>query len=95
MPIWEYIGSMARAATTSDAFNAMAEPRRRDILNYLALEERSVSEIVDVLEMEQPSVSKHLRVRRGVSGCAKGGPTDALPGERDGDPAAVGMDYHL
>jgi len=54
MPIWEYIGSMARAATTSDAFNAVAEPRRRDILNYLALQERSVSEIVDALEMEQP-----------------------------------------
>jgi len=53
---------MARAATTSDAFNAIAEPRRRAILNYLALQERSVSEIVDELEMEQPSVSKHLRV---------------------------------
>ena len=53
---------MARAATTSDAFNAIAEPRRREILNYLALQERSVSEIVDELEMEQPSVSKHLRV---------------------------------
>jgi DNA-binding transcriptional ArsR family regulator len=52
---------MARAATTSDAFNAVAEPRRRDILNYLSLEERSVSEIVDTLEMQQPSVSKHLR----------------------------------
>jgi|SRR5215813_14958661 len=53
---------MARAATTSDSFNAVAEPRRREILNYLALQERSVSEIVDELEMEQPSVSKHLRV---------------------------------
>jgi len=57
---------MARAATTSDAFNAVAEPRRRDILNFLALQERSVSEIVDELEMEQPSVSKHLRVLRDV-----------------------------
>lgn len=57
---------MPRAATTSDAFNAVAEPRRRDILNYLALQERSVSEIVDALEMEQPSVSKHLRVLRDV-----------------------------
>ena len=57
---------MARAATTSDAFNAVAEPRRRDILNYLALQERSVSEIVDALEMEQPSVSKHLKVLRDV-----------------------------
>ena len=57
---------MARATTTSDAFNAVAEPRRRDILNYLALQERSVSEIVDAMEMEQPSVSKHLKVLREV-----------------------------
>jgi DNA-binding transcriptional ArsR family regulator len=40
---------MARAATTSDAFNAVAEPRRRDILNYLAMQERSVSEIVNAM----------------------------------------------
>jgi DNA-binding transcriptional ArsR family regulator len=53
---------MPRAATTSDAYNAVAEPRRREILNYLALQERSVGEIVDSLELEQPSVSKHLRV---------------------------------
>src|SRR5260370_4538064 len=53
---------MPRASTTSDAFNAVAEPRRRDILNYLALQERSVGEIVDSLSLEQPSVSKHLRV---------------------------------
>ncbi len=57
---------MARAATTSDAFNAVAEPRRRDILNYLAMQERSVTEIVDAMEMEQPSVSKHLKVLKGV-----------------------------
>jgi DNA-binding transcriptional ArsR family regulator len=57
---------MARAATTSDVFNAVAESRRRDILNYLALQERSVSEIVDAMEMEQPSVSKHLKVLKGV-----------------------------
>ena len=57
---------MARAATTSDAFNAVAEPRRRDILNYLALEERAVGDIVGNLKMEQPSVSKHLRVLRDV-----------------------------
>jgi len=57
---------MARAATTSDAFNAVAEPRRRDILNYLALQERPVGEIVDALAIEQPSVSKHLRVLRDV-----------------------------
>ena len=57
---------MARAATTSDTFNAVAEPRRRDILNYIAMQERSVSEIVDALEMEQPSVSKHLKVLKEV-----------------------------
>jgi DNA-binding transcriptional ArsR family regulator len=57
---------MARAATTSDAFNAVAEPRRRDILNFLALQEKSVSEIVDALELEQPSVSKHLKVLKDV-----------------------------
>jgi DNA-binding transcriptional ArsR family regulator len=57
---------MARAATTSDAFNAVAEPRRRDILNYLATEERTVTEIVDLMEIEQPSVSKHLKVLKGV-----------------------------
>ena len=53
---------MARAATTTDVFNAVAEPRRRDILSFLANEERSVSEIVESLECPQPSVSKHLRV---------------------------------
>jgi DNA-binding transcriptional ArsR family regulator len=57
---------MARAATTSDAFNAVAEPRRREILNYLALQERPVGDIVQGLAMEQPSVSKHLRVLRDV-----------------------------
>jgi DNA-binding transcriptional ArsR family regulator len=53
---------MARAATTSDAFNAVAEPRRREILGYLAVRERCVGEIVFSLGMQQPSVSKHLRV---------------------------------
>jgi len=53
---------MARAATTSDAFNAVAEPRRREILEFLATGERSVGEIVMRLGFEQPSVSKHLRV---------------------------------
>ena len=57
---------MARAATTSDAFNAVAEPRRREILNYLTLQERPVGEIVLSLGLEQPSVSKHLRVLRDV-----------------------------
>jgi DNA-binding transcriptional ArsR family regulator len=57
---------MSRAATTSDAFNAIAEPRRREILNYLALEERPVEDIVTSLGLAQPSVSKHLRVLRDV-----------------------------
>lgn len=61
-----YCSGMARAATTSDAFNAVAEPRRREILNYLALQERPVGEIVDALGFEQPSVSKHLRVLKDV-----------------------------
>jgi DNA-binding transcriptional ArsR family regulator len=55
---------MARAATTSDAFNAIAEPRRRQILLFLADREYSVNEIVDGLRVDQPSVSKHLRVLR-------------------------------
>ena len=57
---------MARAATTSDAFNAVAEPRRRAMLSYLALRERTVGEIVLRLRLGQPSVSKHLRVLRNV-----------------------------
>jgi DNA-binding transcriptional ArsR family regulator len=61
-----YYRSVARAATTSDAFNAVAEPWRREILGYLALRERTVGDIVDRLGLEQPSVSKHLRVLRDV-----------------------------
>jgi DNA-binding transcriptional ArsR family regulator len=57
---------MPRAATTSDAFNAVAEPRRREILNYLALQERPVGDIVATFRLGQPSVSKHLRVLRDV-----------------------------
>jgi DNA-binding transcriptional ArsR family regulator len=57
---------MARAATTSDAFNAVAEPRRREILTYLASHERPVGEIVSALKLDQPSVSKHLGVLRSV-----------------------------
>ncbi len=53
---------MARAATTSDSFNAVAEPRRRDILTFLVAQERAVGDIVDGLGLPQPSVSKHLRV---------------------------------
>jgi DNA-binding transcriptional ArsR family regulator len=55
-----------RAATTSDAFNAIAEPRRRDILEYLAARERPVGHIVAQLGLAQPSISKHLRVLREV-----------------------------
>jgi DNA-binding transcriptional ArsR family regulator len=57
---------MPRATTTSDAFNAVAEPRRRDILDYLAPRERAVGDIVEALGLAQPSVSKHLRVLRDV-----------------------------
>ena len=57
---------MPRAATSSDVFNAVAEPQRRAILEFIAGDERSVTEIVDALELAQPSVSKHLRVLRDV-----------------------------
>nr|AUN36715.1 transcriptional regulator, ArsR family [uncultured bacterium] len=57
---------MARAATTSDPFNAVAEPRRREILEFLAHGERPVGDLVLHLRMEQPSVSKHLKVLRQV-----------------------------
>lgn len=57
---------MPRAATTSDSFNAIAEPRCREILNYFALQKRPVGDIVDRLGLAQPSVSKHLRVLREV-----------------------------
>jgi DNA-binding transcriptional ArsR family regulator len=57
---------MARAPTTSDVFNAIAEPRRREILTLLAGAERSVFDIVDAMELPQPSVSKHLKVLRDV-----------------------------
>ena len=57
---------MARAATTADVFNAVAEPRRRQILDLLAGGERSVGDIVDALGLGQPQVSKHLRVLREV-----------------------------
>jgi DNA-binding transcriptional ArsR family regulator len=57
---------MARAATTADAFNAVAEPRRRQILDVLAGGERPVNDLVDALALAQPQVSKHLRVLREV-----------------------------
>jgi DNA-binding transcriptional ArsR family regulator len=53
---------VARASTTSDPFNAIAEPRRRHILEFIGADERSVTEIADALELNQPSVTKHLQV---------------------------------
>ena len=61
-----YYPDVARAATTSDAFNAVADARRRQILAFLADRARPVSDIVAALDIEQPSVSKHLRVLREV-----------------------------
>jgi DNA-binding transcriptional ArsR family regulator len=61
-----YYLSMSRAATTTDIFNAIAEARRREILELLVEQERSVSDLVDQMGLEQPSVSKHLRVLRDV-----------------------------
>jgi DNA-binding transcriptional ArsR family regulator len=55
---------MARAATTADAFNAIAEPRRREILDALGGRERPVGDLVAELGLTQPQVSKHLRVLR-------------------------------
>lgn len=56
------LAGMPRAATTTDPFNAIAEPRRREILTFLADAERPVGDIVDGLQLAQPSVSKHLRI---------------------------------
>jgi DNA-binding transcriptional ArsR family regulator len=61
---------MARAATTADAFNAVAEPRRRQILDALAAGERPVNDLVGLLRLPQPQVSKHLRVLREVGAVA-------------------------
>src|SRR5215469_5364913 len=67
MPIWECIvTAMARAATTTDVFNAVAEPRRRQIIDLLGNEERPVTDLVRMLGLAQPQVSKHLRVLREV-----------------------------
>jgi len=60
------IADMARAATTADVFNAVAEPRRRQILDLLAAGEASVNHLVELLGLTQPQVSKHLRVLREV-----------------------------
>src|SRR6202008_2171366 len=66
MLISVYDVGMARAATTTDAFNAVAEPRRRQILDLLAGGERPVNDLVALLGVAQPQVSKHLRVLREV-----------------------------
>ena len=62
MSISEYIGPVARSSTTSDVFNAIAEARRRDVLDTLIAGEKAVGAIVNDLSMSQPQVSKHLRV---------------------------------
>jgi DNA-binding transcriptional ArsR family regulator len=62
MPISEYDGAVARSSTTSDVFNAIAEARRRDILDVLSAGEKPVGAIVNDLSLSQPQVSKHLRV---------------------------------
>src|SRR6516225_4983859 len=62
MPISEYVGVVARSSTTSDVFNAIAETRRREILDALITGEKAVGAIVTDLSISQPQVSKHLRV---------------------------------
>jgi DNA-binding transcriptional ArsR family regulator len=62
MPILEYDVAVARSSTTSDVFNAIAESRRRDVLDALIAGEKAVGTIVSDLSMSQPQVSKHLRV---------------------------------
>jgi DNA-binding transcriptional ArsR family regulator len=62
MPITEYVRPVARASTTSDVFNAIAEADRREILDALMAGEKAVGAIVNDLSMSQPQVSKHLRV---------------------------------
>jgi DNA-binding transcriptional ArsR family regulator len=66
MLISVYDSRVARAATTADAFNAVAEPRRRQILDALADGELPVNDLVRLLGLAQPQVSKHLRVLREV-----------------------------
>jgi DNA-binding transcriptional ArsR family regulator len=62
MSISEYVEPVARSSTTSDVFNAIAEARRREVLDALIAGEKAVGEIVNGLSMSQPQVSKHLRV---------------------------------
>jgi len=62
MPMVEYVGSVARASTTSDVFNAIADEHRRKVLDALISGEKAVGTIVSDVSMSQPQVSKHLRV---------------------------------
>ncbi len=67
MPIKAYDKYMARASTTSDVFNAVAEPRRREIVSLLADgEQQSVGQLVELTKLSQPAMSKHLAVLRSV-----------------------------
>lgn len=66
MSIWIYDAAVARAATTADVFNAVAEPRRRQLLDLIAGQEVPVNDLVVQTGMAQPLVSKHLRVLRAV-----------------------------
>ncbi len=58
---------MARKPTTHDPFNAVAEPKRRRILDVMGSQERSVNELVELLKWPQPMVSKHLGVLKKVN----------------------------
>ena len=75
MSVSAYVGSVARASTTSDVFNAVADVHRRQILDVLVSGEMAVGAIVDHLSMSQPQVSKHLRVLSdvGLVGCRAAG----------------------
>ena len=65
-PYGNMIADMARVATTTDTFNAVAEPRRRELLDALAGGEKAVNDLAGLLGLAQPQVSKHLRVLREV-----------------------------
>ncbi len=66
MPVTAYIWGVARTATTADIFNAIAEGRRREIIDLLSVRDMAVNEVVEALGVAQPQVSKHLRVLREV-----------------------------
>jgi len=66
IPIWEYNNAMARKPAAHDPFNAVAEPKRRRLLEVIGAKELSVNEIVELLGWSQPTVSKHLGVLKQV-----------------------------